>query len=155
MSQMEPAKTNGQIIKVAMVADQGEIAEAKLAERKAVCMKVKRYARYLQQQHTAGLHCIMKVSHKTHIKPESSRLAQDLQQHNANELKMLKASSRQDFDKNYMNATVQDHQDALNFLDNAIKESTNPMLTKDLKIGRQHIAAHLEKAKKLQQEIGS
>ena len=96
----------------------------------------------------------MKLSSKTGIKPENSHLSKQLKMHNADQMKMLEASNRHDFDKHYVDAMVRDHQDALAFLDKAIKDSTNPTLTKDLQEARQHIAIHLEKAKKVQQHMG-
>jgi len=153
MSPMSTAPTNGQLVKDVMVANQGEIATSKVAMRRAVNPNVRHYANYIHSQHVAGLHKIMTMSHKAGIKTEDSTLSKDLQKHNADELKMLRSSTRQDFDKNYVNAAVEDHQDALRFLDRAIKESTNPKLTQELQKARHYVAIHLEKAKQLQQQI--
>lgn len=150
---MRPAPTNGQIVKDVIVADQAEIAAAKLAKKKAVHRSVRQFANYLYTEHSHCLHKVMQFSHKSGIKPEDSQLASKIQKDSAEEMKMLETSSRQNFDKNYVNAMVNDHKEALAFLDDAIKHSTNPTLTKDLMEARKHVAKHLEKAEKLQHEM--
>lgn len=151
--QMGLAPTNGQIIKDIMVADQGEIASAKIAQKRAVSPKVRQFASYLKNKHTLCLQKMTTLSHRTGIKPEESALSADLKKHNAQEVQLLTASSRADFDKTYMDAIVKDHQEALQFLDQSIHNSTNPMLTADLKDAREHVAVHLQKAQHLQTHL--
>ncbi len=153
-SNMGPAQTNAQIIEDVIVLDQGEIAAAKIAKKRATHPQVKRFATYLYDQHTTNLHQTMKLSHKTKIKPEASMTADNLKNHGRQEMTALEASSRANFDKNYIDAMIKDHQAALQLLDRAILDSTNPMLTKSLQETRKHVAMHLEKAQQIQMKMG-
>jgi len=147
---MTPAQTNAQIIEDVIVLDQGEIGSAKIAKKRATTPQVKRYAAYLDAQHTTNLHQTMKLSHKLKIKPEASMTSNNLKKHGQQEMTALEASNPVNFDKNYIHAMIKDHQEALRLIDRAIVDSTNPMLTKLLKETRTHVAMHLEKAQQIQ-----
>lgn len=151
---MGPAQTNAQIIEDVIVLDQGEIGAAKIAKKRATNPQVKRYATYLDAQHTTNLHQTMKLSHKIKIKPEASMTSDSLKKHSQQEMTALEASSPVNFDRNYIHAMIKDHQAALRLLDRAILDSTNPMLTKSLKETRTHVAMHLEKAQQIQAAMG-
>ncbi|MDP3558762.1 MAG: DUF4142 domain-containing protein [Legionellaceae bacterium] len=151
---MGMAQTNGQIINDIIVLDKGEIASAKIAKQKATHPEVKRYASYLEAQHSTSLRNIMRLSHKTRIKPAASMTADNFMTHNQQEVTLLTDTSRVNFDRTYVNAMVQDHQSALQLIDRSIQDSSNPKLTQSLKETRQHLAVHLEKAQQLQKQIG-
>lgn len=146
--------TNGQIVKDVMVADHGEIATAKIATHRSMNRTVRRYATYLYNEHTRCAHKIAKLAKKAKIHPEDSAYAKEIHAYYADEKKSLEAAPRREFDKTYINATIKDHQHALDFIDRSINDSTNEMLTADLKKARVHIANHLAKAQHIKQQMG-
>lgn len=151
---MEQKMTDGQIVKNILVADQGEMATAMAAKKCTKNNKIKRYATHLYNAHAKGLHDVKRFA-KTHgIKPEASNDAAEIQSYYANNLKSLEASNEKDFDKNYLNTVIMEHQRALEFLDKSIKDSSNAKFTAALKKAHTCVTRHLMQAQKLKQQMG-
>ncbi|OGV28002.1 MAG: hypothetical protein A3F18_04935 [Legionellales bacterium RIFCSPHIGHO2_12_FULL_37_14] len=149
-----PRLTDGQIVNDIMVADKGEVANASIAKKRAVSCKVRHFAEQLYNAHGKCLQKISGFAKRNGIKPEDSYYASEVKSYFDNDKSFLEASPRQDFDKNYVNSEIREHQHALQFLDRAIRDSSNPALTEKLKKARMHVANHLARAQEIKKEMG-
>lgn len=147
-------KKDGQIIAILVALNNNEIAGSQEALQKTSNHSVKRYASMLQREHTKNLNKTLKLSQELGIAPVPASTASTIQRDGKKEMKTLNALNGSNFDVTYINDMVRDHQAALNLIDNnLLKNVTNPVLKAQLERTRPHIAAHLEKAQKIQQQL--
>ncbi len=151
--QVATVETNDTIISQLIVLNKSEVEQSKIALKKAHHHRVKAYAAKMNRAHSMGLKETMRVSQQTGIKPVMNITSQNLQNQNNLQLAGLNLLSGNAFDKAYIDNQVTDHQAALTQIDEDMKLSTNPKLTKLLKDTRHHVVRHLEAAKKIQKAL--
>lgn len=148
------SQNNENILSQLIVLNKAEVASADLALAKSSNKTVRQYAIFIKAEHTRNLQKTLSLSRKTGIKPMMNITAQNLQNHGNQELANLRTLNNANFDRTFINASVQDHQTALNLLDQDIAQSTNAQLTAFLKETRIHVAHHLERARAIQNALG-
>ena len=147
-------QTEGKIIGSIMVLNKNEIAAASLAERKSSNVDVKNYARMMSREHSKNLQELEKLSDAMHIMPIEGSTAMMLHKKGKHEMAALNRMNGKAFDKAYIGAMVKGHGEALQMLDHKlIPEATDPHVRKFLEMTRSHVMAHLQLAKKIQQEL--
>ncbi len=145
------ASQDGKILEVLTVLNNNEIDVAKLAIKKTKNANVKEYAEFLLKEHKDNLKDGKKLSKEIKEKPLNSEQAKTLKQKGKAEVKSLAKLKGEDFDKAFIQAMVQDHQEAISLLDNdLLKNVTNASLKDFLNTTHGHLATHLDKAKALQ-----
>jgi putative membrane protein len=131
----------------------GEIAAGKIAQTKASNAEVKAYAREMVQAHTALDKQDVKISGQTAATNAAIRDSVV----NANKTvssQLQSASSGAEFDKSYIDAQVQGHQNALSFLQAAQSQAQNADLKKMIDAAIPDVQKHLERARALQSKVG-
>lgn len=149
------SKKDGEIIATLVALNNNEITLAQEAKQKATNPAVKRYARMMDKEHTKNLKQTLQLSAKLGIAPVQSKTVSKLQHDGKKELKHLASLDSHNFDKAYSNEMVRDHTAALKIIDQSLKHSSNPEVTAFLNTTRPHIAMHLAKAEKIQQELNN
>jgi putative membrane protein len=135
----------------------GEIKEAKIAEKHARNKKVKSYAKMMIKDHGANNQKVASVSKRLGLQPAQDQETASLEQETRENARTLEGQSGEDFDKAYMDQMVKDHTKALQKLDDAIGNNAgrNEQLAELLKKTRQTVSHHLDEAKKVQSELES
>ena len=140
--------TDGQILAFAVVANKGEIAEAKLATTKATNAKVKAFARQMLTDHTAMLNEGTTFAKKNNITPDSTKNdVVDLQKDAIDEMKDLETKAKgADWDKEFVDKEIDGHKKVLDKLQSAQNATTNQQLKDMLTKATAKVQEHLTKA---------
>jgi putative membrane protein len=137
--------TDAQILAFATVANQGEIKEAKLAERKAVTPAVKSFARQMITDHTKLLADTRALATKLAITPDTTKSdVTDLAKSVNDDIKDLtNKKAGKDWDQDYINKQVDTHQKVLDKLQDASKSAKDPQVKdaviKSVGVVQQHL----------------
>lgn len=127
-----------------------EIAAAQIALAKAVDADTKRYATMMQQEHGDNQARTEQLAASTAISPNSNEAVRKLEQESEAKRDALEPMSGAEFRKAYLGAMVADHTQALGKLDRElIPGARNADVAAHLKLTREHVARHLEEAKRL------
>jgi putative membrane protein len=143
------------ILGFAYAANNGEIALGKLGEKKATNAQVKAFARQMVTDHTAMLADAKKLATKLSATPDTTAGdAHDLMGHGNDELKDLtdKAAGA-DWDKDYMDKMIDDHQKVLDKLQDAAKNTTDADTQKALEATTAKVQQHLTKAQDIKAKL--
>jgi len=146
-------RKDGGIIGELVALNNNEIMASQEAVQKATNHSVKRYAEMIERDHKKNLDQVLKLSEKLGIAPIETKAVSSLQHAGKKEVKQLSALNGANFDKAYIDDMVKDHTAALKLLDHHLVKATNPALKAQVERTRPHIVAHLEKGKKIQQEL--
>ncbi|MEO7084987.1 MAG: DUF4142 domain-containing protein [Gemmatimonadaceae bacterium] len=144
-----PAWSNAAILGFTWAANNDEIAMGQLGETKATNPAVKAFARRLVADHKAMMADGKTLATKIDAAGDTTTNdAKDLMSHGRDEVKDLtdKAAGA-DWDKNYMDKMVDDHQKVLDKLQDAAKNATNADLRAALEKATGKVQQHLTKAK--------
>ena len=132
-----------------------KIALGQLGESKATSATVKAFARRMVTDHKAMMSEAMALSTKMSVMGDTTANdAKDLINHGNDEMKELtdKAAGT-DWDKNYMDKMVDDHQKVLDKLQDAAKNTTNADLRAALEKTTGKVQQHLTKAKDIDSNL--
>jgi putative membrane protein len=144
-----PANSDAAVLGFATAANNGEIALGQLGITKATNPAVKAFARRMVTDHKAMLADAKKLETKVGAMADTTANdAKDLMNHGKDEIKDLtdKAAGA-DWDKDYMNKMVDDHQKVLDKLQDAAKNNTNADVRAALEKATGKVQQHLTKAK--------
>jgi putative membrane protein len=146
------AKLNdGQIAKILMTVDEGEIDAGELAEDKAQSPEVKDFAKMMITQHKQNKKDTKGLAEHNKLDAKKSDLMKQIEQDNKSAKRSLKEAEGKNFDKTYVDAMVAGHEKALQLLDNSLLPAAqNTDLRNHLTKTREAVAMHLDHAKKLQ-----
>jgi putative membrane protein len=151
-----PSKwTSPSVIGYAWAANTGEVELGKLGQKKATNAQVKAFAKQMVTDHSAMLADGKALAAKLNAMPDTTADdARDLMGHGRDEIKDLtdKAAGA-DWDKNYMDKMVDDHQKVLDKLQDAAKNTTDPELTKALEAAVGKVQTHLTKAQDIRAKL--
>ncbi|WP_437998508.1 DUF4142 domain-containing protein [Sorangium sp. So ce185] len=152
----EAPLTDEQIVAVLDAANKKEIDEAQLAQTKAKNKDVKAYARVIVQHHNDAKAKQAKLVKKLGITAAESDKSKQLATETQQAVDQLKALQGADFDQQFVQLMVKDHQTTLDLIDRRILQDAKnadlkAMLEKDL---RPTIEKHLKDAEALAQKLG-
>lgn len=146
--------TDGQISKVLMTINEGEVDLAKKAKGDAQNEDVKIFAMKMIEHHKENMKETKKVSKDNDIKEKDSDLSKNLKEEAKLTKKDLKKKDKASFDKTYMIQQVTLHEKALRTLDTMlIPNAVDPEFKAHLQKTREAVAAHLEEARTLNTKI--
>jgi putative membrane protein len=139
----------------ATVADMGEIQMGKLGEQKATAADVKAFAKEMVTDHTKMLAADKALAKKLTATPDTTADdAKDLMNHGHDATKELTDKAKgADWDKNYMDKMVDDHQNVLAKLQDAAKSNTDSTVTKALSDATAKVQEHLTKAQAIRAKM--
>ena len=140
--------TEPSILGYVAAANNGEIELGQLGAKKATNAKVKAYARELVAEHRTllaeGKSMATKLSATADTAADNVR---DLMNHARDEVKDLtEKAAGADWDKDFINKMIDDHQKVLDKLQDAAKNTTNPQLRTALEKATGKVQEHLTKA---------
>lgn len=143
------------VLSYVIASNNGEIREGTLAEKKATNPEVKAFGRLLVSDHRSGLSEAKGLASKMNVTVDStSDAAKDAIDHSRDELKDLnEAKAGADWDKNFLDKTIDDHQHVLDKLQDASKNTTDPQLTAALTKTSGKVQEHLTKAQALRAKM--
>jgi putative membrane protein len=153
MSQVNPL-SDGQIAKIVRTANNGEIEQARLAEKHSRNPEVRKFARMMIRQHTDVNSKLTRVSRNDKIEPKDSTPAAEIKQQGDQTLSSLKSLKGADFDRAYVNAQVKAHRDVLDSIDQKLlPNAKDPQLHTMLQQTRPAVQTHLNHAVQLQAKL--
>ena len=146
--------SDGQIAKIVKTANDGEIAQGKLAEKNSDSDQIKSFAKMMIDQHQDVNQQLMQVSKAEKIKAQNSSDASSLKKDGDATASRLSSLRGAEFDQAYVAAQVKAHQDVLNTIDNSLlPNAKDAKLQAMLKKVRPSVQMHLEHAKDLQGKL--
>lgn len=155
-SPTNPGKwTTPTIVGFAVAANNGEIALGKLAETKGTNGEVKQFGKMMVTDHSAMLAATKKLGTKLNATADTTAGdVTDLMNHGRDEMKDLTEKPKgADWDKNFIDKMVDDHQAVLGKLQDAAKNNTDPDVSKALTDATAKVQAHLTKAQAIQAKL--
>jgi putative membrane protein len=148
------ALTDEQILQIIHVANQGEIEQARLAQSKSKNPRVKKLAAMMIKDHTAADAKGMAVAKKGSLTPAPSATSTTLESEAKSVTSTLSSQSGADFDRDYVDIQVKEHQAVLDMIDQKLlPNAKNPNLIAFLNEVRPKIAKHLQHAQDLQSAL--
>ena len=140
--------TDAQILGFASAANSGEIAEGRLAERKATNPAVKAFARQMVADHSAMLAEGKSFASKNNIRPDTTKDdVTDLKKDSRDLVKDLTSKKAgKDWDEDYIEHEIDGHKKVLDKLQDAEKATTNADLKAMLTKAVGKVQEHLTKA---------
>jgi putative membrane protein len=147
--------TEPSIVGYTIAANNGEIELGQLGEKKATNPKVKAFAREMVTDHRAMLAESKSLSSKLASKADTTaNNVTDLANHARDELKDLtdKAAGA-DWDKDFINKMIDDHQHVLDKLQDAAKSTTNADVRSALEKATGKVQQHLTKAQDIKTNV--
>lgn len=145
-----PAYSDGESAEVLVTLNEGEIDVNQLAKRKATNKQVKDYAKMMVDQHKQNEKDTKKLARKQNIDFKDTDMSKSLEDQAEDMEKTLKKTSKEDFDRTYMNSQVQMHEKALETVNALITGAQNPAYKTHLEKTREAITVHLAHAKEIQ-----
>ena len=143
------------ILGFAHVSNGGEIAQGKLASTKATSAAVKAFAKQMVSEHQAMMEDTHALAKKLGAAMDTtSGEAHDLWNDGHDKLNDLtKKDAGNDWDKDYLQAQIDNHQKTLDELQDARKNTTDADLTAMLDKAIPKVQAHLDKAKSVKDAL--
>jgi putative membrane protein len=145
------ALTDGQIMQVLANVDSGEIEQAQVALSKSTSPAVRQFAQHMVDQHTQSQQDAQQLSAETKIIPSPSDPATEVHTKGSNVLDKLNSADATSFDKTYIQAQVQEHQDVLKMLnEKLIPSASSSELRNALEKTKSMVQQHIDMAKQIQ-----
>lgn len=144
---------DAQIAAVVQAVNIGQMQAAQLAETKATSPEVKRFARQMATDHQQMETASIAVFSRMQVTPSDSAVSTQLKSDSQGELSNLHGMHGKDFDREYIDSQVRDHNRALELVDRMMQNAKNPELKADLEKMRPKIEAHMRHAERLQQML--
>ncbi len=144
---------DAQLSAVVQTINEGEIQEAELAVSKGVSPDVKRFAKDMMNAHRDMQNRTRALLARLQITPADNAVSNQLKSDTQNELSTLQTMRGKDFDRDYIDAQVRNHNQALELLDRVAPIVKNSELKAALTNERPKIEAHLRGAERVQQSL--
>jgi putative membrane protein len=143
--------TDGQIVDLVKIANEGEVDLGKVGKSKAENKDVKDFAKKMVDEHNKGEKDTKEVAKKGKIKAIETQASKDLKNSTKDKISSLKKLKGNEFDKAYIGAQIEVHQAMLDDLNNKfIPAAQNPELKAHLEATKAHVQEHLATAQQLQ-----
>ena len=131
--------------------NQNEIIAAMAAGKKQLSSQIAEYAKMLHQEHGKNMDQAFKLGQKIGVTPVITPQVDALLVKGAGELAAIVPLKGEQFGQAYIAAMIKGHTKAIQMIDSQlIPKAKNQELKQHLTQTRQHVAAHLEAAQKLQ-----
>lgn len=149
------APSDPQIAGIVVAANKIDVDAGKLAKSRSKNKEVQKFAQQMITDHTAVNKQAAALAKKLKVKPESSDTSKSLQQGAKENMANLKKLKGKAFDKAYIDHEVAYHEQVLDAIDKVlIPSAQNAELKGLIEKVRPAIAAHLEHAKMVQEQLG-
>lgn len=151
------ALSGAEIAQILSVTDSAEIMPSQLALERAQNPQVREFAQRMITEHGMLEDSLRALEQRTQLTPAPSSLSQQIQAESRGTMRNLQQLSGAEFDRAYVQAMVQSHQEALNTIDTQlIPSAQEPGLRTALEQRvRPVVASHLQQIQQIQQTMGS
>jgi putative membrane protein len=148
------ALTDAQIAHVLHTSNQAEVEDGREAAQKSTNATVKQFANQMVTDHGAADDKLKALATQKTMTPETNPLSEKMQKDHAEAKSRLASLTGAAFDKAYADHQVEMHQKTLDTIDNMLLPNTDDPELKAMITGmRPTIAAHLDHAKMMQQQL--
>jgi putative membrane protein len=144
---------DGQLAAVIQAIHQDQMQEAQLAEQRATSPELKRYARDMVTSHRNIMNENQSVLSQAQITPSDNAVSQQLRTDAQNEMSTLEGLRGRDFDHEYLDSQIRDHNKAIELVDRIIPNIKSPQLKAHLQNVRMRLEGHLREAERIQQKM--
>lgn len=146
--------TDGEIAKILLTVNDGEIDMAKTAKRKAKNDEVKHFADMMVDAHKENMKDTKKIAKAEKLDTKKSDTSKSVEEEAKSAQKDLKKAAKNDYDKNYIHTQVMMHEKALALItDTLIPNAKSAMLKDHLQRTRTAVEGHLSEARELDTKI--
>lgn len=144
-------KNDAEIMNMLMTVNTEEMNLSTVGKTKSNNEKVKSFSEKMFNAHTNNNERAMSLQKKENLKLAESKPSMKTKTKAENTIENLKGMDAKNFDKAYMNAQIQMHQDTLKKLDTElIPNAKNDQLKTMLQTTKGHVQDHLKEAQQLQ-----
>lgn len=133
-------------------ANAAEIEAANIALEKAQHASVKSFAQQMKTDHTAMMQQGQQLTQQLNVTPVVPRDDDDLVEEHKDHLDDLQEQGN-DFDEEYMELQIVDHENTLEVIDEALRSTQNPQVRQMLEQARPKVQQHLDLAKQVKDQI--
>jgi putative membrane protein len=147
------AWSDGNVVDVLTVANQGEVDYSQIAVDKATNASVKEFARLMVKDHGAMIESVKGLASRLNVTPMSNEKVSDLKEENQKDINDLNAKTGADFDKEFMDEQIDMHQETLDLLNDLDGRTTNADLKAAIAEAKPKVQAHLDRAKAIKDQI--
>lgn len=144
---------DAQLAAVLQAINQGEIQSAQLAQQKAASPDVKHFARDMLNSHRSMMNEQQSTLSQAQITPSDNAVSQQLRTDAQSEQSTLEGMRGRDFDREYIDDQIKDHNKALELIDRILPNVKNPQLKTQLQNAKPKIEHHLREAERVQQKL--
>jgi putative membrane protein len=149
------ALTDDQILYVLHAANLAEMDQARMAQKKAKNMRVKRFAEMMLKDHgeadTKGNDVAKKIHASLAPSQTSNRLDAEAKQFTTN----ISVEKEKDFDRTYIDAQVKEHRAVLDAIDRELLPAVRGTEVKEfVQTVRAKVQGHMEEAEQIQKGLG-
>jgi len=148
-----PMYSDGESAEVMVSINEGEIDLGQLAKRKAMNKQVRDYAKMIVDQHKQNEKDTKSLVRKQDLDFKKTDMSKSFEAQAEDMEKTLKKTSKDDFDRAYMNSQVDMHQKALDTVNSLISGAQNAAYKAHLEKTRDAITVHLAHAKEVQSMV--
>jgi putative membrane protein len=146
--------TDEQIIGITLVANSVEVQQGKIAMRMAQRADVREFASMVVDEHMEALEAQRELETRLGLSPAGSDAASDLRAENTEVVTSLNETKLAEFDREYIDAQVETHEEVLALLDERLIPSVqNPEIRRSLETMRPRVKVHLDRAKEIQKML--
>ncbi len=148
------ALTDEQIVGISETVDENEIEQAKFAQKKTKNPLLRKFAKDVISRHTKSRQEGQNLAKEAQLGSAQSPVASDLQGKSNQQLELLKSADASDFDRTYADSQIEQHQAALDLLNNQlIPNASNPELKAKLQNERVMLERHLNEVREIQRTL--
>jgi putative membrane protein len=136
-----------------LTLNQGEIEEAQVALTKSTSPETKKFAREMATAHHDMQDKTTALLGRLQIVPSDNAVSNQLKSDTQSEIETLQGLRGKDFDRDYVDAQVRNHNQALELLDRMTPNVKNTEFKTALMADRAKVEAHLREAERTQQAL--
>ncbi|HJU88066.1 MAG TPA: DUF4142 domain-containing protein [Gemmatimonadaceae bacterium] len=140
------------IVGLLNAANSGEVEAANLALTKAKNARVREFAQTMKRDHTALRSKVEQLGQSLNVTPVIPRDEDELVKDHREDMEEL-AKDDDDFDKEYIDAEIEAHENTLDVIDKALQNTQTAQVRTLLQQARPNVEAHLTLARQIKDAI--
>jgi putative membrane protein len=142
--------SDGEILAQLVAIDENEVHAAQLAGKKDVGGAIESFARMLREDHGRNINDTEKLADKLNLDLKKGDPVDSIHTEGEQMLDRLDALKGDEFQHSFISEMINGHREALDKLDDFIRQAQNPEVKSHLQATRQRVAFHLKEAERLQ-----
>ena len=144
--------SEGGIIGLLRAANAGEVEAANVALQKAKNAQVRQFAQLMKDEHTAMLSKTEQLGQSLAVNAVVPRDEDKLVKDHRENMEEL-SKDDEDFDQEYMDGQIEEHEETLNIIDKSLENTQNAELRQLLQEARPKVEQHLTQARQIKDQI--